>query len=200
MDTTLADAVAAYQASLAAIRASIDMTATALTNNPREALTDTAFLRHFFNLLREEDLTLMSRTQRSQLEDAMKTAVRTVAGESFSRLRFTEGHFSATLELNVDQIGGVEKLQADAALAETLRDISHALEHAASTTLEVVVITKQSSTQDTFVTDPYDGMTRRTSWSKNPAWYGQTAKDWYGHKTYKTLIAAMADTFVYPEA
>lgn len=187
----LADAVAAYQASLAAVRASVDMTATALTNNPRAALTDTAFLRHFFNLLREEDVTIMSRAQRIQLEDAMRTVVRDITGESFSRFRFLGGYFSVSLELNVDQIGGVEKLQADTTLAETLRDISHALERAASTTLEIVVISKQSSAQDTFVTDPYDDTTLRNTWNRNPAWYG--------HKTYPTLTAAFADTFTNPE-
>lgn len=192
MNTTPADAVAAYQASLAAIRASIDMTATALTNSPREALTDTAFLRHFFNLLREEDLTLMSRTQRSQLEDAMKTAVRTVTGEPFSRLRFTEGYFSATLELNVDQIGGVENFRTNTKLADDLRDISYALDRAASTILEITVITKQSSTQDTFVADPYDNNVRRTAWNRDPSWYG--------HKTYATLADAFTATFTDPKA
>lgn len=188
----LSDAVTAYQNSLAAARAAVDMTATALMSNPREALTDTTFLRHLFKLLREGDDYLLSRAQTDHLEDAMTAALRTLVGESFSRLRFMEGHFSATLELNVDKIGGVENFRTSTKLADDLRDISYALDRAAGTTLEITVITKQSSIQDTFVVDPYDNNVRRTAWNSDAFWYG--------HKMYATLADAFTATFTDPKA
>lgn len=198
--TALADTVTAYRAALDAVRASVATTITALTNSPREALTDTEFLRHFFNLLREDDATLISHTQRGQLNKAMETAFRSIAGKSFYRFHLTDGYFFARLELNVDQIGGVENLHADTNLAETLNSIVSTLDRASSATFEIVVISERNSSQESFVTDPYDGRTRRSAWNNHSARYTQTANDWYGHKTYKTLVAALTDAFVYPRA
>lgn len=188
----LSDAVTAYQNSLAAIEAAVEMTATAIMSNPREALTDSSFLRHFFKLLRDEDTYLLSHDHCTRLESAMEAALRALVGKGLSRLRFSDGYFLATLELNVDQIGGVENFRTNTKLADDLRDISYALEHAASTILEITVITKQSSTQDTFVADPYDNNVRRTAWNSDPSWHG--------HKTYATLADAFTATFTDPKA
>lgn len=192
--TNLLAAITAYDKAIAEVHAAIDHTALTLANHPLKALTNPDFLRHTFKLLRSTGGYTLTSAQRTQIEDSFKSAYRTIAGEAFSRFRFDEVYYYAVLELNVDRIGGANKFRTNNKLAADLTNISHALDRAASTTLEIKAISFETRSEETFYTDAHDNNARRASWNG-----GNPSESWYTNTTYDNLFDAFQAAFTPPQ-